>query len=431
VSLAGALYLGTIDRSNKLIGRFRAFEQETGFVATVVLEKKYYQEDRTRTGISNPNWRTQIRDGQNATTPLSGVYTSISSNPLRYALTYYNSSVKRYRYIEGSGDGALTCPQIGFPTTACTLSSVNAINKASAKFYKKIRLAQVQMSGPTFLGELAETARMLRKPAAAIQDKVRGYLGKLGKAKRANPKTWTKTIADTWLEQSFGWAPLIHDAQDAAKAYSRLGEKRDSGPVVAGFIDTADAPFPYNPLGNYTVTQSNNKVRWFMRGRAIDQVTVRFKGHLLAQPEMTPWDNFALFGFTPSEFVPTAWELLPYSFLVDYFTNIGDILSSSVTSTARLAWSNRTIRSLRVTLVTPVMDMINTDNANAGWSRINDNSSGGACTCTKSTISRTVGGLELPSLQFNLELGLGQGLNLAALIASANGLFPQKRNFHL
>jgi hypothetical protein len=26
---------------------------------------------------------------------------------------------------------------------------------------------------------------------------------------------------------------------------------------------------------------------------------------------------------------------------------------------------------------------------------------------------------------------LGQGLNLAALIASANGLFPQKRNFHL
>jgi hypothetical protein len=168
-----------------------------------------------------------------------------------------------------------------------------------------------------------------------------------------------------------------------------------------------------------------------MRGRAIDQVTVRFKGHLLAQPEMTPWDNFALFGFTPSEFVPTAWELLPYSFLVDYFTNIGDILSSSVTSTARLAWSNRTIRSLRVTLVTPVIDMINTDNANAGWSRINDNSSGGACTCTKSTISRTVGGLELPSLQFNLELGLGQGLNLAALIASANGLFPQKRNFHL
>jgi hypothetical protein len=49
-----------------------------------------------------------------------------------------------------------------------------------------------------------------------------------------------------------------------------------------------------------------------------------------------------LFGFNPSEFVPTAWELIPYSFLADYFTNIGDILDSWAYGRGNLSWSNRT-----------------------------------------------------------------------------------------
>jgi hypothetical protein len=34
------------------------------------------------------------------------------------------------------------------------------------------------------------------------------------------------------------------------------------------------------------------------------------------------------FGLLPERFLPTVWELIPYSFVADYFINVGDIISS-------------------------------------------------------------------------------------------------------
>jgi hypothetical protein len=68
---------------------------------------------------------------------------------------------------------------------------------------------------------------------------------------------------------------------------------------------------------------------------------IRYRGAVKAQAATTASDRLARFGFTPSEFIPTAWEILPWSFLVDYFLNIGDLLSASVTDTSNVAWVNR------------------------------------------------------------------------------------------
>jgi hypothetical protein len=55
------------------------------------------------------------------------------------------------------------------------------------------------------------------------------------------------------------------------------------------------------------------------------------------------WDEyFRHFGFSPEAFVPTLWELAPWSFLVDYFVNIGDILSGWSYGRTNLGWSNTT-----------------------------------------------------------------------------------------
>jgi hypothetical protein len=53
-----------------------------------------------------------------------------------------------------------------------------------------------------------------------------------------------------------------------------------------------------------------------------------------------------MFGVDWRELVLTGWELIPYSFLVDYFTNIGEILEAHSLAVSNFHWKNVTIRRI-------------------------------------------------------------------------------------
>jgi hypothetical protein len=42
-------------------------------------------------------------------------------------------------------------------------------------------------------------------------------------------------------------------------------------------------------------------------------------------------------------FLPTVWDLIPYSFVVDYFTNIGDYLSGLSLRFSDVSWGCKTV----------------------------------------------------------------------------------------
>lgn len=388
---------------------------------------------RTRTGSRLPKWREVIRNGGNATTGLTAQWDSLecgNANELIREETVSQSPSQHYvrttthtgplPVIE-YGAGRVTCLSPVMDTTA-------AENRASAAFYKKLRSQTVIFSGPTFLGELTETLHMLHRPAAALYGSANGYLDALSKAKRASPKHWLKTISGLWLEHSFGWKPLINDVFDASKAYRSLGKPRQKI-ISAGAADTKDTTSSLTWGNGIYAAGSSGATRHSVSSISRDTTIVRYKGKLQAQVEMTQWDNWALFGFTPSEFIPTAWELLPWSFLVDYFTNVGDILASSITSTNNVVFVNKTVIRNRTFYGT--IRPATLPNSNPATTVQNIGSCG--FNAKRRTVTRSAGvSVPLPTLHFETGLSDGQLFNVAALLGQARALHGQNspRNWH-
>jgi len=74
-------------------------------------------------------------------------------------------------------------------------------------------------------------------------------------------------------------------------------------------------------------------------------VTARYKGAVTATVSPPTFAEQA--GFSLSNFLPTVWNLIPYSFLVDCFTNIGQVIDGASLGTVYLSWGCKTIRRVR------------------------------------------------------------------------------------
>jgi hypothetical protein len=55
-----------------------------------------------------------------------------------------------------------------------------------------------------------------------------------------------------------------------------------------------------------------------------------------------------LFGFDLNSFIPTVYELIPYSWMVDYFSNVGGVLQAWTFPIDRIKWTNTTNRRSRI-----------------------------------------------------------------------------------
>jgi len=226
------------------------------------------------------------------------------------------------------------------PPSGPQVSDYEADNKAKAKLISMAREAQSSFQGGTFLGELRETVRML-KPKQILLKKslITDYLprledraSRLFKRRRGITERrkalgqLPKELADVWLEYSFGVRPLVADIQDGAHELARyFTYKPPSKDLRAGFKSK-------KVIGTFGWSQSIGGVYLSAVNEISAEVDVRYIGQVRLTPVSTPLPRSQSFvnslGFTMSEFLPTLWELTPYSFLVDYFTNIGDMISS-------------------------------------------------------------------------------------------------------
>jgi len=229
----------------------------------------------------------------------------------------------------------------------------NDDTKALTRFYEKLRKERSQMNGLQFLGELRESLHMITHPADAIWKGLEQYISLLGKrkkgvapglTKRQKASAWKGIIAGTWLEVSFGWKPLLMDTKDIAETVARLtipAVKHDRVTSYNETVSSDSTPDQTVPIGNSTFLSGTR------RSRITTTTSVKYTCGIkmdVAGPSTGLARIAEVSGFTLENFIPTVWELTPYSFLVDYFLNVGDVLNAATTSTVGVTWRCKTTR---------------------------------------------------------------------------------------
>lgn len=300
---------------------------------------------RRSTAPQVKGWKRLKAQGKDVTTSLSGVRYMLRKG--LYRMHWAQTNVPN---MFGHTAGNLFTPAIPSDVAIGSLQAT-ATGLAQIAFASKVRKATQSWAGGVFVGELRETSRMLATPVNGMIDKTttlaKDILSIKRRALRMSKRQIAGAVSDSWLLYQFGMAPLISDANDAANALERLaqGNNRDVLRITATGTkesyrveaDTALTTFPgsFNP----GVVRAAAATDW--------RSEVTYRGVVASRNPSGDMPIPMQFGVDLSSIAPTAWELIPWSFLMDYFTNIGDALDAWSIRFIDFAWINRTVRNYR------------------------------------------------------------------------------------
>jgi hypothetical protein len=312
--------------------------------------------DSVTFGDNVPDWRKCLREGTNATTSMQGVKSSIRVTPGHYSVKRKTPFGPVDKTVT-TGLMALSCDlPTGNPTS---LSTTNADNLALGRFAQKVALANTAIQGGVVLGELQQTLSLLRNPARGLRRLVDDWgrtARRIRSSRRVTSLPWHKAtiaqnLADAWLEVQFGWKPLLNDIRSADLAL----HKYNVGQSVLTRRITATEKTQSFGLNQQVLATGYGVAYWKCFLESVQNVSVTYRGAVRVEARDPKQMDAELLGFNPGSWLPTAWELMPYSFLIDYFTNVGGIIYGLSNLFTKLAWCNRTTRqSLVDTQVTEI-----------------------------------------------------------------------------
>lgn len=223
---------------------------------------------------------------------------------------------------------------------------------------------------------------------------------------------YSNALADIWLEYSFNIKPLIMDVQDSAKALSAIYEGHLPKPRIRGIGTRSTSGSQYQtwsfsagPFGSVNFAGCTTT-----KAYRIVKLTARcdFRASLI--------DSMALSGLDPRNIVGAAWEITPWSWLVDYFSNFGNYLDA-------LAWGRLDItHGCRIDIVkTTTRTVAGPVDPNRGSWVI-----GSPFTSSREdfSFSRAPWSGYLPDLTLTVHVGLLRALNLLAVAEGYLGRLP-------
>lgn len=357
-------------------------------------------------GYKQPGYRARIKARLPATTPASGLKVTIVAPYSTGYVEYKDPPFHQTYRVQFTG--IPWADLIGSPAYDGS-EDLETMNRALVGFLKKCKSRQRQFQTGVFVGELREAIHLVRKPAVALRELFTTYVKRVrGRGRLLPPRQQARLISSQWLELQFGALPLASDAKAAAEALAELNIRGHEESYVR-FIAEGALDRGTQMIQRFV----SQELPYVLDVRYAQEMTAEYRGVVGVNTLGYVNRAFPVLGLTLSDFVPTAYELIPYSFLVDYFTNIGEILESASLCLSDVRWHNFTVRRTvgQVIFVRPNQKSELGNQANLlGYSV-------SPCTSfiSEDSFSRSVPVLYVPPLAFKLP-GFGKkALNIAAL----------------
>lgn len=268
----------------------------------------------------------------------------LTHGPVKVFTNRLNGQYDTYRIVSvAPGPDRLTAPQ---PPPWLGLDGVKrAVEAFHAKAWNQTRPGNPLASVGQFIAELRDL------PQVPFKRALRG-----GAAFKSIPRIALKELTDfrnlgsEYLNVVFGWKPFVNDLRKMYNLWHTIDKKlaqiiRDNGRGVRRKAVVLNSPGiqvvgePFVHLGPYYQCRGapayppygSGKTVWTLTKATKEKVwcagSFRYYIPDTSSSQWTTRARLALFGALPTP--ELLWELLPWSWLVDWFSNVGDVISNA------------------------------------------------------------------------------------------------------
>ncbi len=368
-----------------------------------------------RTGVGLPKWKYLISRGIDATTPFGFSGWSLDTKMPRVTIKDVYTRNSNPNVIQGNhwfgylNPGPSAIASLALPSSVVTACH----NRVITNFIQKCIEAQSAFEAGQDLGELKATVESILHPMRGLKELTLHYLDRSKKISRRRRRTpdIQKALADSYLEYRFGWRPL---ALDVADGVSKI-RQRFMSPWTGV---SASATASYGSVTNYKLQVFNGSsiynAYFSMTGKYTEKI-VGMIANKSGPDGYRPLVNELQLDLP--RFVPTIYDLIPYSWLVDYFVNIGDLITAVCFNRSDLKWCCLTSRQhwLAQLVRTEI------DSSASGFKRIENTftvDDPGQMNYKIVSRSSIAAGELIPSLEFSIPLSSRPWENIGALLSS-------------
>jgi len=256
----------------------------------------------------------------------------------------------------------------------------------------------------TFLAEFRKTVELITNFRSRTLKRAERVAARASKS--SDP---VSAFAETWLEARYGWRILAFDIASIQEAIGKLSAYRT--PFIRGYAtrESSSTRTTYNVgVGSYwRQVDGTGLVADYGRASLLATQTYKRSVHAGVILEAVIDDIIEI------DPIVTAWEVVPFSFILDWFLNVGDVLQAYTPfATENLLGSYTTTRSEIITSCVSVPGTMG--NPSSGWYYLPTNNQLYELETVKVTTTRATAAPSA-SLSFNVNLNEAKLLDLASI----------------